>query len=212
MRDYFCTVKTLQECASLRKTEKKAFKELSPILLRRVITGEPTMSKDVRQAIKKLDDQEARPLLLELATLRPANAEWLLARIQGEQSKEEVLQTYKKKIKGVLQPHYNERIDLRAARQVITDFEKITKDTEARIDLMLHYVETGIIIENEYGNLYEAFYSSMESMFGKVIHLLNQYPPYMRKFRPRLLNVLATCAEGWGHREELTAIYEELEQ
>jgi len=170
------------------------------------------MSKDIRQAIKKLDDREARPLLLELATLRPANAEWLLARIQGEQSKEEVLHTYKRKIKSILQPSYGERIDLRAARQLITDFKKIIKDIEARIDLMLHYVETGVAIENKYGDLYEAFYSSMENMFAEVIHLLNNYPPYVKRFRPRLLCIITTCAEGWGHREELTAIYGGLEQ
>ena len=40
------------------------------------------------------------------------------------------------------------------------------------IELMIFYVEAGTRLSEKYGDLYEAFYASMENMFYEIIVLL----------------------------------------
>ena len=57
-------------------------------------------------------------------------------------------------------------------------FKKISKKPEHLLELMVFYVEQGMEIGEEYGDMYEAFYSSMELMFEHVIKMLNDNPSH----------------------------------
>lgn len=157
------------------------------------------MNKD----LKKLEKKELYSLLLELGSLSKENAEFLKLRKKPDV----VLAFYKKKIKKIF---FSERINLREARKVVTNFKKRSIETEHLLELMVFYVETGVKIDNKLGDMYEAFYLSIESMFEQVIKTLNENPKFIPKFKQRLDWIIGHCCEGWGHKDALTCIYEEL--
>ncbi len=159
----------------------------------------------MNKELKQLGKEELCSLLRELMTLRKENADFVKLKLQS--GTEEAIQYYKKKIKSSL---WEEKIDLREARKAISDFKKISPEPQYLLELMVFYVENGVGIDNEYGDMYEAFYSSMESMFEQVIKLLNNNLDLIPKFKWRLDSIINKSCEGWGHKDMLTQIYEEL--
>ena len=93
------------------------------------------------------------------------------------------MEYYKKKINEALG---DDRIKLIEAKKAISDFRKISKNPAHIIELMIFYVEKGIDIENEFGDLYESFYASMESVFENIVKMLNANPEFIPVYRKRL--------------------------
>src|SRR3989338_1151736 len=155
--------------------------------------------------LKKLGKEELYSLLLELSSLRKENADFLKLKLQGEA--DEAITYYKQKIKEAL---WQEKTNLREARKALVDFKRISKNTEHLLELMVFYAENGEKIDNEYDDMYEAFYSSMETMFDQIIKMLNSNPNLIPKFKWRLDTIIERSCEGWGHKDTLEDIYEEL--
>src|SRR3989344_695055 len=155
--------------------------------------------------LKKLGKEELYSLLLELSLLRKENADFLKLKMQS--GTDEAITYYKKKIEEAL---WHEKTNLREARKALVDFKKISKNPEHLLELMVFYVENGEKIDNEYGDMYEAFYSSMEAMFDQVIKTLNNNPNLIPKFKGRLDSIIEKSCEGWGHKDSLLDIYEGL--
>jgi len=155
--------------------------------------------------LKKLEKEELFKLLVELASLNKDNASFLQLKLQNKP--EEAITHYKKKIKDAL---WQEKTNLREARKALIDFKKISTNPEHLLELMVFYVENGEKIDNEYGDMYEAFYSSMETMFDQIIKTLNSNPNLIPKFKWRLDTIIERSCEGWGHKDTLEDIYEEL--
>ncbi len=159
----------------------------------------------MNKELKKLEKEKLYSLLVELAGLTKENADFLKLKLQN--SPDEAVIYYKKKIKDLLWP---ENTNLREARKAISDFKKISKNPEHLLELTVFYVENGIKIDNQYGDMYEAFYSSMEAMFEQIIKTLNNNPKLIPKFKERLDYIIDNSCEGWGHKDALMGIYEEL--
>ena len=68
---------------------------------------------------------------------------------------------------------FGKRLSLKAARSVISNIRKAAPSTEGLAELMLYYVECGVELTNVYGDINEAFYDSIESMFTDYVTLLN---------------------------------------
>ena len=76
---------------------------------------------------------------------------------------EAVLNKYKKQIEYEFYPARGEpKMRLSVARKAVTDAQKLGFPPEAMADLMLFYVETGVEFTNDYGDIDEPFYNSME--------------------------------------------------
>src|SRR3989338_7466290 len=86
----------------------------------------------MNQTLKKLGKEELYSLLLELSSLNKENADFL--RLKLEKNPEDAIAYYKKKLKNIL---WSERINLREARKVISDFKRISKDPEHLLELLL---------------------------------------------------------------------------
>src|SRR3989338_1230210 len=155
--------------------------------------------------LKKLGKEELYSLLLELSSLRKENADFLKLKLQS--GADEAVTYYKQKIKEAL---WQEKTNLREARKALVDFKKISQNSEHLLELMVFYVENGEKINNEYGDMYEAFYSSMESMFDQIIQTLNNNLDLIPKFKGRLDSIIDKSCEGWGHKDTLLDIYEKL--
>lgn len=159
----------------------------------------------MNKELKKLGKEELYSLLLGLASLTKENADFLQLKLQNKP--EEALVYYKKKIKDSL---WSERTNLGEARKAISDFKKISKASEHLLELMVFYVENGVELGEEYGDMYEAFYSSMEAMFKQIIKMLNDNIKLIPQFKGRLDSIIDRSCEGWNHRDTLIDIYEEL--
>ena len=163
---------------------------------------------ELKEKLQSLSNDELYSLVLEIAKLRKENYEWLQAKLKGETGINETLEYYKKKINEALG---DDRIKLIDAKKAISDFRKISNKPEYVIELMVFYVETGIEIENEFGDLYEAFYYSVESVFYNIVKLLNANQKLIFVFKDRLSRVIEMSAEGWGHKDSLSDIFENLD-
>jgi hypothetical protein len=104
---------------------------------------------------------------------------------------------------------------LSIAKKAVNDFKKASQNKEAVLDLMIFYVETGTKFTNEYGDINEAFYMSMESMHEKVVSLLNKTEDarLIEHFRPRLEAIVKNAeGTGWGYYDNLSDLYGELRE
>lgn len=72
---------------------------------------------------------------------------------------------------------------------------------------MIFYVETGVRYTEVYGDIDEAFYLSMESMYERAIKfvVLNNLADI---FKDRLFAIVNTTVDmGWGFHDQLCEIY-----
>ncbi len=96
---------------------------------------------------------------------------------------------------------------LSVARKAITEAKKLGIPAESLADLMLFYVETGVQYTNDYGDINEPFYNSMESMFGKVLELM-QKEGILEHFQNRAYKITEdSCDTGWGFHDTLCDFY-----
>lgn len=129
----------------------------------------------------------------------------------GESVEEQLVTDCKKKIHAAF---FGSRLSLKNARTVISDFKKVSKNQENVAELMLHYVECGVEYTSMYGDIDEAFYYSIESMFADFVHALNDLDSetYYKRNADRIKEMcLRTDCVGWGFSEEMMNIYYDIQ-
>ena len=90
--------------------------------------------------------------------------------LRGDIAEEQLVTECKKRIHAAF---FGSRLSLKNARTIISDFKKVSKNRENVAELMLHYVECGVEYTSMYGDINEAFYYSIESMFSDFVRVLN---------------------------------------
>lgn len=96
---------------------------------------------------------------------------------------------------------------LSVARNSISTFRKLSDNNLLIADLMICYVEVGVRYTNEFGDINENFYSSMEKMFEQALKFIvsNNLSTH---FQDRCLDIVEDTANiGWGFHDELSALY-----
>lgn len=116
---------------------------------------------------------------------------------------------YKKIISKSLYPDcFDEdyEISLSTARKAISDFKKASDSTQDLLELMVCYVEEGTNCTCDYGDMYEEFYCSLESMFNSTIKLLKKSEVELTQiFLPRLQKVVSKAKNtGWGYYDQIS--------
>ncbi len=166
--------------------------------------------ENLRKELKRLEKNALISLVVEVAALRKENLEWLSLKLQGTNGDEAAIAYFKGKIRTCI--FNNSTPNLREARKFISNFKKISKDDKLIIDLMLFYVETGTKLGEEYGDLYGAFYTSMENMFHEVIELLNKprNTSLKEQFMTELNWIMKHATEGWGYKDTIEEYIGEL--
>ena len=95
------------------------------------------------------------------------------------------------------------KMRLSVARKAVTDAKKLNLPPEAIADIMLFYVETGVQFTNDYGDIDEQFYSSMESMYLKALEFMEKNR-LLKQFENRALQIVNKTADvGWGFHDTL---------
>lgn len=163
---------------------------------------------NLNKELKKLDKKDLLNLFQELIKYRKENKEFLELKLKSNDNIEESLIYYKNKIDLA----FNfEKFSMRNARQSLNDFKKISKDEKYQIEMMVYYIEKATKFEKNNGDMWEEFYTVVENMFSKVIKLLNKNYDLIKLYEDRLSKIICNSCQGWGHRDILEEMIEDLE-
>jgi hypothetical protein len=95
------------------------------------------------------------------------------------------------------------------ARQAISEYKKVSGDPVGLADLMVFFVEMGVRFTNEYGDMDEPFYSSMESMYYKALQHIVKYA-LQDTFELRCRKIVDDAYHtGWGFHDTLSEMFYE---
>ena len=152
-------------------------------------------------------------LVKELYDAAAENRDFIEARCLPEDGGA-ILEKYRRKIVEQFFPARGEgKLKLGEARKAIRDFRKATRDVPGTAELLMAYVENGTRFTQEYGDIDERFYSSVESALDELAVLLRgpareMYP----QFRERLAKVeQMTDGIGWGFHDFIAELVGRLE-
>ena len=136
----------------------------------------------------------------------PAVKDYYTSKLSSQGSAE-VLEKYKALVQHEFFPSRGfGKLRLSAARKAIRDFSKVATSAHDVIDIMLFYVEQGVLFTNEYGDIDEPFYNSMENMYESALALIAKHNLY-DDYRARCQSVVAKAPEGWGFHDGLSERY-----
>jgi hypothetical protein len=94
------------------------------------------------------------------------------------------------------------------ARKAISEYKKVAVSKYGVADIMLAYVESGVIYTNEFGDIDEQFYNSMASMYENTLKFMAK-EQILDDFKDRLFTVVKdTVGIGWGFHDDLKYCYE----
>ena len=89
----------------------------------------------------------------------------------------------------------------------MTDYRKVAASAEGPADLMLAYVELGVRFTRAYGDIDEAFYQSMSSMYASALQWMVKHGLEVA-FRPRAEAIVsATAGIGYGFHDIIEDIF-----
>ena len=126
----------------------------------------------IKKYFKDCSKEDLEKDITEIFRKYPAIKEYYQTKILP-QADAEIIAKYKKIIENEFFPtrgYGNAKLSV--AKKAIADYKKICQFPENLIDMMLFYVEQGVKFTNAYGDINEAFYNSMESMFAKTVELI----------------------------------------
>jgi hypothetical protein len=174
---------------------------------------------NIRERLLLLGNKELIAQIKDLYAISDENRQFLDARFaQGEAQDQAVLEGFKQKITDCFfgeRGFHDDLPRLRDARRLIRDYRKATENSISTLDLMLHYVETGTEFTNNFGDIDEPFYNSLESMlvdFCKGVFKSPNPEQSHRKFHKRLVALKKAVYEiGWGYGDAVQEIVNDLD-
>ena len=167
---------------------------------------------EIRKKLASCSERDLLGLISELYELSKENLNFLEARFLQDTS---ALDRYKAHIKRYLAPDEpwkpSQQISIREAKKAISDYRKASSNAINLIDLMVYYIECGTDFSCEFGDMDEAYYASLESMFDKAVTLMKKQPlDDVEDFISRLEDVVQNAKSfGWGYYDTISVILEE---
>ena len=114
---------------------------------------------------------------------------------------------YRDKVFEAFYPKRGDNYKLKDGKQAISDFKKLGPSADFLADIMLFYVETGVKFTNDFGDIDEGFYSSMEKTYVAALTLMKK-ENLLDKFADRAVKVVSdTSGIGWGFHDYLVQVW-----
>ncbi len=163
---------------------------------------------------KRLSSKTNAELVENIALLYknfPNVKEYYQSTLLGDDSA--ILEKYKEIVRGEFLMRGNRfpKMRLSVARKAVTDFKKISSLPPSIADIMVTYVEAGVSCTNEFGDIDEPFYNSMESMYETALKYVVKEHLFV-EFDNRLIDIVKdTRGIGWGFHDQLSYLYETYE-
>ena len=142
---------------------------------------------DLKKELKKLDKDKLIDLVADLYKKNRSVKEFFDFYVNPDER--ELFNKYRDKIFEAFYPKRGYNFKLKDGKQAISDFKKLETSADSRIDLMLFYVETGVNFTNDFGDINEAFYKSLETTFVESLNLMNN-ENLLDKFEERVGKVV----------------------
>lgn len=170
-------------------------------------SGEKNTKKKsgIKSLIKDLERNELIEVILELSKISKKNEQFIKVFIQGsnKEHREKIIKDAESKLKSIFfsrNGYPYDHINLKAAREIITQHSKILKGfPESIIELKLYYVELGVEIMVDWGDMYDSFYDSMALMLRSLCEDLFNHDKYYKDFSKHLDDLIEkTRNVGWG--------------
>ena len=176
-------------------------------------TKKPGGWSAARQHLATWDKPSLLALVKDLYDSFAENRDFIQARCLAEDGGGPVLESYRSKIVEQFFPKRGlGKLKLAEARKAIRDYRKATGSIPGTAELLMSYVENGVKFTNEYGDVEERFYNSVESALDELSALLRGparelYP----QFRERLAVVEKETRDvGWGFHDFIAGVVEQL--
>jgi hypothetical protein len=115
-----------------------------------------------------------------------------------------LFEKYQAKVYENFYPKRGFGYNLKQGKQYISEFKKLGASPELLISLMLFYVETGVKFTNEFGDINEAFYNSLDSTYANALKLIKK-EGLLDQFKEQAFQVLLDTKNiGWGFHDSLS--------
>lgn len=156
----------------------------------------------IRQQIAGWPRPALIALIKDLHDASPENRDFLRGRFDAENAGGDALEKYRRKI---VEPFFPKRgfgkLKLAEARKAIRDYRKATGNVAGTIDLLLTYVENGTEFTQQFGDINEAYYNSLESVAAEMSRLLvEEGKATYGRFCERIRRVESLANHiGWGY-------------
>jgi hypothetical protein len=160
---------------------------------------------ELKRELRKLDKDQLIDLISDLYKKEKSVKQLLDFYVNPNEK--ELFKEYRHTVITAFYPEHGYEIKLHKGREAISDFGKYGPSTHLLADLMLVYVETGISFTNDFGDMNESFYSSLESMYVRALKLI-QKEGILNKFAIRAKAIVDdTRNVGWGFHDYLAEVY-----
>ena len=166
---------------------------------------------ELKAYLKTLNQEEMIQLVVKLSKIDKKNAAFLESKYHQGSTEAALVEEYKPKIYNAF--FKGRMLSLKKAKSFISDLRKIAPKSEYLLDLQLYYVECGVDFTNEYGDIDDNFYNSMESVFSEFVHGLNTFgsEEFYLAVKPRIDKIIRETENiGWGLHEDLCDMESEI--
>jgi len=160
---------------------------------------------DLKKELKKLDKDELVDLVVELYKKNKSVKEFFDFYVNPNEKG--LFEKYRDKVFEAFYPKRGFGLKLKDGKQAISDFKKFGTSLDLLADLMLFYVETGVDFTNDFGDIDENFYSSLEKMYVQALILMRK-ENLLDNFSDRAKKVMENTNDiGWGFGDYILAVY-----
>jgi Family of unknown function (DUF6155) len=160
---------------------------------------------DIKKELNRFDKDKLIQLITELYKKNKSVKEYFDFFVNPDENA--LFEKYKAKVSDAFYPKRGYELKLRDGKQAIAEFKKIEPATILLADLMLFYVECGVKFTNEFGDIDEAFYSSIEKVYLKALALMHK-EEILDQFKSRAFKIVEDTSDiGWGFHDYLGEVY-----
>lgn len=160
---------------------------------------------DIKKELKKLDKDKLIYLVADLYKKNKSVKEFFDFYINPDER--EMFNKYRDKVFEAFYPRRGYSYKLKEGKQAISDFKKLEPSADLLADLTLFYVETGVKFTNDFGDINEGFYSSMETTYVAALTLMRK-ENLLDKFADRAGKIVNDTSDiGWGFHDYLSAVH-----
>lgn len=162
---------------------------------------------NIKNELKKLDKNKLVDLVADLYKKNKSVKEYFDFYINPDERA--LFDKYHDKVYEAFYPKRGFGLKLKDGKQAISDFRKLGASTDLLADLMLFYVETGVLFTLEFGDIDEGFYSSLEKTYVQALTLLKK-ENLLDKFSDRAKKIVTDTSDmGWGFHDYLSEVCDE---
>jgi len=164
------------------------------------------MSKlDFKKEIESFDKKQLVQLIMDLYNKNASAKEYLDFLFNS--NNEEVLKIYKQKVREAFYPKRGFGPKISIGKKAISDYRKLNPSPDSIIDLLLWYVESGVDFTNDYGDIDERFYLSIEGVYDNALKLIDKVGLHL-KYQDRAFEITKKTENiGWGFHDTLCDCY-----